>query len=198
MLNAAKSLRRIYKNNPAISQTLECLFVKYSMQKYLMNGDLSLLRIFLKKQPGGKVNEFVAIGRSLYLNDATNLKNFEFTDSNYKLLASKVIKANPLIKLGNIRKNIILVGSMLMSFFIYEKLKKESRGGIRVIDTSPSRIGRDFLGIRIESYESLFSSIMNIEDYLFVITSERENDRSIEASVRLFNRNAYCVFWQDL
>jgi len=198
MLNAAKSLRRVYKNNSDIFQALDLLFVKFSMQKFLMNGDLSRLREFLKRHPQEKFNEFAAIGRSLYLNEATSLENFEFTDRNYKLLASNVTKATPFINSENIQKKIILVGSMLMSFFIYERLKKDSWDEIRVIDTSPSRIGRAFLDIKIESYESLFSSITKIEDYIFVITSERENDMSIANYIRLFNYNAYCIFWQDL
>jgi glycosyltransferase involved in cell wall biosynthesis len=198
MVSTMKSLRRIYKDREDIYQAIDSLFNKYSIQMHLMNGDLKRLRSFLKRRTSGKSNEFTALGKYLYLTDEHAFEECKFTDRNYELLASKVREAEALIKPDIKRPKIVLVGSMLMSFMIHEKLRLEGHESIRVIDMSPSRIGEKFLDTRIESYESLFSTISDIDDYLFVITSERSRDKSIPALIRNYNRNCACVFWQDL
>ena len=198
MVNTMKSLRGIYKDREDIYQTIDSLFAKYSIQMHLMNGDSKKLRSFLKRKTKNAANEFIAIGKFLYVNDGSALEASKFTDLNYELLASKIRGGDPLIKPEIKRPRIVLVGSMLMSFMIYEKLKLEGHESMQVIDMSPSRIGEKFLASRIESYESFFSTIGDIDDYLFVITSERSRDESIPARIRSYSQNSACIFWQDL
>ena len=198
MVTTMKSLRKVYKDKADIFKKIDSLYAKYSMQMHLMKGDHRQLRSFLRKESQGKMNDFIEIGKKLYLKESISFEGYEFTDKNYKLLASKIMNADSLIKFTDKRPKVILVGSMLLSFFIYEMLRNDFEDEMSVIDLSPSRIGQDFLSIKIKSYKSIFSCIETIEDYLFVITSERDRDHSITSELRSFNKNTNCVFWQDL
>jgi glycosyltransferase involved in cell wall biosynthesis len=198
MVTTMKNLRKVYKKNIYIYEKIDSLHAKYSIQMYLMKGELEQLRSFLQKESKIKKNDFLEIGKKLYLKNNTRFEEFKFTDKNYELLSSKILKFESIINFISKRNKIILVGSMLISFFIYEMLRIDFEKKMHVIDLSPSRIGQKFLNIKIESYISIFENIEKIEDYLFIITSERERDNSIPTELRSFNEKVNYIFWQDL
>ena len=85
---------------------------------------------------------------------------------------------------------------MLCSFYLDSFLRLNEISPFAVIDFAHSRQGK-FINInRIQSYEHFFDA--NKNEFLYIITSEREKDISIINKIKEYRGKGKCIYWQDL
>jgi len=154
------------------------LFQKYYLQKLFFENEINKIKVYLKNKNLG--HPLVFILRSNFKLSIHKDKDLTVHKDNiYSLILNKVIDYN---KLKN--KKIILVGSMLMSYVLYQLFELNNIKVNHVIDRAPARIGKKIFTKKILSYESICSLLnqnqIDFDNLVFITTSERIGDSSIK------------------
>jgi glycosyltransferase involved in cell wall biosynthesis len=188
----------IYKNKIKIKSQNKYLNIKakYIIQEYLINNDFGGLKKYLYYE---KNCIHVLLAKELFLNEKNTIQQREaFTDDHYSEFLANIQNNVSVIneELISNKKQVVLVGSMLCSFYVDSFLRSKEISPFAVIDFAPSRQGK-FINInQIQSYKQFFD--VNKNEFLYIITSERENDTSIINKINEYGGKGKCIYWQDL
>ena len=169
---------------------------KYIIQDYLFNNDLGGLKKYLNYE---KNCIHVLLAKELFLNKKNTIQQKEaFTDDHYSEFLANIQNNVSVIneELISNKKQVVLVGSMLCSFYVDSFLRSKEISPFAVIDFAHSRQGK-FINInQIQSYEQFFD--INKNEFLYIITSERKNDISIINKINEYGGKGKCIYWQNL
>ena len=131
-----------------------------------------------------------------------NIINYKNDLLSYNLLNKNIIKLS-----NNKNVQIILIGSMLVSYLVYIKLLNSGFKNIIVLDRSEARIGSKFFDINISGYEILNDKFYRqkkpLKEIVYINTSERFDDGSVlfylEKILCLKSKNNFSFYsWRDI
>ncbi len=199
MMQTMNELLGVYARKRRVKGFVENYFVKYSIQNVLFEHGLDALVVWLKKNKRYSKSTFYKLASALF-GDAFQFVPSEgasddSTDPYLEVLRSGELLFEKVAAFVADRK-VVLVGSMLASYFMLAVLRRSGVYVSAVIDRSSQRIGRKVLDLEVCSYEDYFEQKYE-EGSLFVITSERVSDTSIVDYVRRF-APVDIAFWQDM
>ena len=168
---------------------------RYKIQQMLFLGLNQKLSEYLESRSG---TIHVCISSKLYLNKSRSLRLVceDREDIYYGIYEALYLNkhSDRLAELSN--KKIVLIGSMLCAYYMDQLLLNKGCNVVGVLDFTHARQGCYLNSKMIVAYEDFFYN--HSADYLFIITSERSKDVSIESKVKTFYPGANCIFWQSI
>jgi len=189
--NIKKSKIKIKNENIYIN-----IKAKYTIQNYLFKNDAAGLKQYLDYE---KKCVHVLLAKSLFFkNKNLNLLKDVPVDVQYSDFLCTTLND---LKLDNVdllenKKQIVLVGSMLCSFYVDAYLRLKGIIPFAVIDFAQSRQGEMINSNKVLSYEQFFEK--NKNEYIFLVTSEREKDISIINKIKEHGGIGTYIYWQEL
>lgn len=171
--------------------------IKYDVQNFLLNNLIDDLHKYLMKSESCL---HTSIACNLFLGKSCPLEsNFRFKEDNFFKFYQLLFLNDPKPYLFHFKsKRVVLIGSMLVAYYLEVFLKKNEIIIDSVLDMAPARHGCLVGSSKVLSYEDFFNNEINIDGCIFLITSERDRDVSIVEMIKVFSHSACCIFWQDI
>jgi glycosyltransferase involved in cell wall biosynthesis len=171
--------------------------IKYDVQNFLLNNlvdDLQKYLLYSEPCLHSSIASNLFLGKNCPLKSELMFKDDIFFNF-YKLLY--INDPKPYLLFFK-QKRVVLIGSMLVAYYLEAFLRINQIIIDSVLDMAPARQGGLVGSSKVLSYENFFNNENNIDSCIFLITSERDRDVSIVEMIKGFGHSSNCIFWQDI